>query len=61
MNDEISTKIQQLPDLQKSELSTLWQELFAQPPHPKLRRELMIPILAYRLHSDAMCESGAEK
>jgi hypothetical protein len=53
MNDEISTKIQQLPDLRKAELSTLWQELFVQPPHPKLRRELMIPILAYRLQENA--------
>jgi hypothetical protein len=53
MTTEINTRIQQLPDLLKSELSTLWQELFAQPPHPKLRRELMIPILAYRLQENA--------
>lgn len=49
MTDEISAKIQALPRLQKSELVILWRELFATPPHPKLRRELMVPILAYRM------------
>jgi hypothetical protein len=32
---------------------SLWQELFAKPPHPKLRRELMVPILAYRIQENA--------
>ena len=46
MSTGISTKLQELPHLPELEL---WQELFAQPAHPKLRRNLMIPILAYRL------------
>ena len=31
----------------------LWQELFAKPAHPRLRRNLMIPILAYRIQEQA--------
>lgn len=53
MTDEISAKIQQLRRLPKPELLALWQELFAKPPHPKLRRELMVPILAHRMQENA--------
>jgi hypothetical protein len=53
MSTETSAKLQALPRLQKSELQALWRELFAKPPHPKLRRELMIPILAYRIQENA--------
>jgi hypothetical protein len=31
------------------ELRELWRETFGNSPHPKVRRELLIPILAYRL------------
>jgi hypothetical protein len=50
---EISTKIQELPHLPKPKLLALWQEMFAKPAHPRLRRNLMIPILAYRLQEQA--------
>jgi hypothetical protein len=53
MSTEISTKLQALPRLPKPELLALWQELFAQPAHPRLRRNLMIPILAYHLQEQA--------
>jgi len=53
MATEISTKLQELPHLPKPELLALWQELFAKPPHPRLRRNLIIPILAYRLQEQA--------
>ena len=53
MSPEISTKIQELPRLPKLELQALWQELFAEPTHPRLRRNLMIPILAYRIQEQA--------
>ena len=53
MPTEISTRLQELPHLPKAELLALWQELFAKPPHPLLRRNLMIPILAYRLQEQA--------
>jgi hypothetical protein len=53
MSPEISAKIQELPCLPKPELLALWQELFAKPAHPRLRRNLMIPILAYCLQEQA--------
>ena len=53
MATEISTKLQELPHLPKPELLALWQELFAKPAHPGLRRNLMIPVLAYRLQEQA--------
>src|SRR5580700_2678338 len=53
MSTEISTKLQELPRLPKPELRALWQELFAKPAHPKLRRTLMIPILAYHMQEQA--------
>jgi len=53
MSTEISARLQELPRLPKLELLALWQELFAQPAHSKLRRNLMIPILAYRIQEQA--------
>jgi hypothetical protein len=53
MSNEISTKLEELPRLPKTELRVLWQELFGKPGHPKLRREMMIPILAYRIQEKA--------
>jgi hypothetical protein len=49
MSAEITTKLEELPRLPKLELRALWQELFAKPAHPRLRRNLMVPVLAYRL------------
>lgn len=49
MTTEITTKLQELPHLPKTELLALWHELFAKPAHPRLRRNLMVPVLAYRL------------
>jgi hypothetical protein len=53
MSNEVSAKIKELPRLQTRQLKALWQELFPKPPHPKLRRELMIPILAYQIQENA--------
>lgn len=53
MSTEVSAKLQELPHLPKPELLALWQELFARPPHSRLRRNLMIPILAYRIQEQA--------
>jgi hypothetical protein len=53
MSSEVSAKIKELPHLRTRELRNLWQELFAKPPHPKLRRDLMIPILAYQTQENA--------
>ena len=53
MSIEIDTKLQELPRLPKPELRALWHELFAKPAHPRLRRNLIIPILAYRIQEQA--------
>jgi hypothetical protein len=53
MPDEFSAKLEELPHLRTPKLRALWQELFAKPAHPKLRRDLMIPILAYRIQEKA--------
>jgi len=49
MNAELSEKIAQLPNLNKAQLLPIWAENFKTPPPPKLRKELMVPILAYRM------------
>jgi len=41
--------LEKLPSLGKTELKDLWQNSFSRPPSPRLRRELMLPILAFRL------------
>lgn len=41
--------LNQIPAMERPALQHLWAELFGQPPHPKLRRQLMVPILAYRV------------
>ena len=35
--------------MKRAALRQLWEELFGKLPHPRLRRELLIPILAYRV------------
>src|ERR1035437_5865214 len=42
-----------LSNLVLDELEALWQELFARPAHPKRRRDLMTPVLAYRMQEKA--------
>jgi hypothetical protein len=52
-DDGISAKLEELPHLPTPKLRDLWQELFAKPVHPKLRRDLMIPVLPYRIQEKA--------
>ena len=40
--------LDQVPAMERPALQHLWAELFGEPPHPKLRRQLMVPILSYR-------------
>lgn len=49
MENAFVTKIAALPTLNKAQLLVLWQENFNQPPPPNLRKELMVPVLAYRM------------
>jgi hypothetical protein len=46
---DLAQKIAQLPTLNKAQLLPLWRENFNKEPPPKLRKELMVPILAYRM------------
>ncbi|HTF66563.1 MAG TPA: DUF2924 domain-containing protein [Edaphobacter sp.] len=39
--------LEKLPSLSKAQLKELWRK--SSPPSPRLRRELMLPILAFRL------------
>jgi hypothetical protein len=38
-----------LPSLTKAQLLPIWAENFPTDPPPKLRKELIVPILAYRI------------
>ena len=45
--------LKQLPTMEREELLKLWRNLFDQVPNPALRRETLIPILAYRIQEKA--------
>lgn len=49
MNKDLASRISALPALNKARLLVLWHENFTKSPPPKLRKELMVPILAYRM------------
>ena len=49
MNAELSEKIAKLPAMNRTQLLPIWAENFKTPPPAKLRKELMVPILAYRM------------
>jgi Protein of unknown function (DUF2924) len=49
MTESLDQKIAQLPTLNKTQLLPIWEENFSTSPPPKLRKELMVPILAYRM------------
>ncbi len=49
MADSLSQKIAQLPTLNKAQLLPIWAQNFSGPPPGTLRKELMVPILAYRM------------
>ena len=45
--------LEQVPTMERKELMKLWQNLFDRVPGPALRRETLIPILAYRIQERA--------
>jgi hypothetical protein len=49
METALAEKIRTLPTLNKAQLLAVWRENFNQPPPLKLRKELMVPVLAYRM------------
>lgn len=49
MPNEITQKLATLPTLNKAQLLVLWRDNFSHPPPPKLRKELTVSVLAYRI------------
>lgn len=49
MHNKLIEKIATLPTLDKAQLVVLWAENFSKDPPPTLRKELMVPLLAYRM------------
>jgi hypothetical protein len=54
MKVELQTQLSHLPGMKTGDLRQLWGKLFGNLAHARLRRELMIPILAYRLQEKAL-------
>lgn len=54
MKADLDAQLERLPRIKTRELRVLWGETFGISPHPKLRRELLIPILAYRLQERSL-------
>jgi len=54
MPDPIAQRLTTLPNLSKTALRELWRQLFNAFPPPRLRRHLMIPILAHRLQEQTL-------
>ena len=49
MKSNLAEEIRNLSTLRRAALLAIWCEFFTKSAHPKLRRDLMIPILAYRM------------
>jgi hypothetical protein len=60
----VDRRLAQLPAMDRRALEKLWHDLFDRAPSPALRRETLIPILAYRIQEKAfgrLRESTARK
>jgi hypothetical protein len=53
VHDRLSDQIAALPTLNKAQLLAIWAENFSKDPPPNLRKELMVPILAFRIQEKA--------
>jgi Protein of unknown function (DUF2924) len=49
VHDRLSEQIATLPSLNRVQLLAIWAENFSKDPPPNLRKELIVPILAYRM------------
>jgi len=49
MGIDLGAQLERLPQMNREALRALWKDLFSGLPNQKLRREILIPILAYRL------------
>jgi hypothetical protein len=59
MPDSIATRLASLPNFSKTDLHNLWKDLFQKQPPPKLRKDLMVPILGYRLQEISLRQLSA--
>jgi Protein of unknown function (DUF2924) len=53
MATDVSGQIAQLPGLSRQRLLDLWLKLYGRAAPPGIRRELMVPFLAYRIQERA--------
>lgn len=53
MGSNVSSQIAKLHALTRQQLLDLWQKLYRKPAPHELRRELMVPFLAYRMQEEA--------
>jgi len=53
MNADISKEIVQLPGFSRQQLLDLWLKVYCRAAPPGIRRELMVPFLAYRIQENA--------
>ena len=53
MTTDLTEQIQLLPSLRRDELVPIWNEHFQAPPPKTLRKELMVPLLSYRIQERA--------
>ena len=49
MTTDVNPQIERLPGLRKDQLIPIWTEHFQAPPPKTLRKELMVPLLSYRI------------
>jgi len=59
MPNPVEKRLYALPTLSKAALCDLWNQFFGSTPPTRLRRDLMIPILAYRIQEQAFGSLGA--
>jgi hypothetical protein len=54
VKDSLDDRLAALPQMDRKALHALWAKLIGKPPNPALRREILIPIIAYRLQEMAL-------
>jgi hypothetical protein len=52
-SNDVAEQLRALPQLSTGALKALWIKLYGQPPPFRVRRELIVPMLAYRLQEQA--------
>lgn len=54
MPADLDRQLDLIPKMSRTALLEFWEKLFGRPPHPKLRREILILILIYRVQEKAL-------